>query len=147
MNNSMDAALKHAQNRATYLHKCGHSYIIHISLKELGISSDQSGFLYSKNAIKLLKENRSATLTNGIYLAVGLIDDPISSEKQVEQAIRCVIRKAWNNRDAEIWECYFPIGRVGRTECPTNREFLMAVVDFVELWEGFCEEVNYGKVL
>ena len=94
----------------------------------------------------MLCENRTAKLANGVYLAVGMLTDPITGEKQVEQAIRSAIKKAWKNRDDLIWQCYFPLGSAGRTECPSNRDFLFAVVDFVELWEGFCKEVNYGKV-
>lgn len=146
MANAMDASLRHAQNRAGYLHNCGSTYIIHISLKELGIASDQEGYIHARNAVQMLCENRTATLTNGVYLAVGLITNPTAGEKQVEQSIRSAVKKAWNSRDEKVWSCYFPIGRAGRTDCPTNREFLMAVVDFVELWEGFCEEVKYGKV-
>lgn len=146
MTSTMDASMRHAQNRAEYLHNCGSTYIIHIALKELGIASDNEGYIHARNAVLMLRENRTATLTNGVYLAVGMLTNPKAGEKQVEQSIRNVIKKAWKDRDAHVWECYFPIGRVGRTECPSNREFLIAIVDFVELWEGFCEEVKYGKV-
>lgn len=146
MANTMDASIRHAQNRAQYMHSCGSAYIIHISLKELGIPTDEIGYVYAKNAVAMLSENRTATLANGIYLAVGMLTDPMAGEKQVEQAIRSAIKKAWKRRDDDTWRCYFPIGSAGRTECPSNRDFLIAVVDFIELWEGCCKEVEYAKV-
>lgn len=145
MGNTMDAALRHAKNRAEYMSRCSSTYIIHIALKELGIPSDGACFQYAKKTTQLLGENPGLTLTNGVYAAVGILSNPQASEKAVENAIRRAIQQAWDNRDEEVWKCYFPVGRAGRTECPTNKAFLMAIVDFVELWKGFCEEVNYGR--
>lgn len=145
MENTMDAALKHVKSRAEYLSKCSHTYIIHISLKELGIPSDSEGFYFAKNTICLLCENPGTTLSNGVYIAVGAMHKPMVGEKPVENAIRRVIQIAWDHRDERIWQCYFQTGTAGRTECPSNKVFLMAIVDFVEMWKGFCEEVNYGK--
>lgn len=142
---TMDAALKHARNRAEYMHRCSSTYIIHIALKELGIPSDSEAFFFAKNTIRILYENPGMTLTNGVYLAAGVLSSHRCGEKSVESAIRRAIQYAWDNRDERIWECYFPTGNPGRTECPSNRVFLMAIVDFVELWKGFCEEVNYGR--
>ena len=142
---TMDAALQHAKNRAEYLSKCSSTYIIHIALKELGIPSDGEGFYFAKNTVRLLCENPGTTLSHGIYIAVGALSSPMVGEKPVENAIRRAIQHAWNNRDEQVWACYFPIGKPGRTECPSNKVFLMAFVDFVELWKGFCEEVNYGR--
>lgn len=141
----MNASLKHAKNIAQYLNKCNNTYIIHIALKELGISSSSEGFQYAKNTVRLLYEHPTATLTNGVYLAAGMISDPPAEQAQVEQAIRNAVKRAWKDRDGKVWNYYFPVGRAGRTECPSNRDFLMAVVDFVILWDGFCEEVNYER--
>lgn len=139
---TMDAALRHVENRVLYLSKCSSTYIIHISLKELGISSGHDGFLYAKNAVQILCEKPGSTLSNGVYIAAGILAKTGAGEEQVEQAIRKAIRAAWADRDERVWECYFPAGKAGRTQCPSNKEFLMAVVDYVELWKGFCEEVN-----
>lgn len=145
MESTMDAALKHARNYAQYLNKCGSTYMIQIALKELGVPSGRDGFHFAKKSIQLLQENPTSTLTNGVYLAAGLLCGSSAEEKQVEQAIRKAIQIAWKNRDEKVWSCYFPSGRAGRSECPSNKEFLMAVVDFIELWKAFCEEVNYGR--
>lgn len=145
MENTMDAAFQHAKHIAEYLNKCSSTYIVHVALKELGVPSDREGFLLAKHTIRMLLENPSLTLINGVYSAAGALVLGISGDRQVETAIRRAIQAAWKNRDEKLWAYYFPIGREGRTKCPSNKVFLMAVVDFVILWQGFCEEVNYGK--
>ncbi len=145
MESRMDAALRHARNYARYLSRCGSTYMIQIALKELGIPSGRDGFHFAKKAVQLLQDSPTTTLTNGVYMAAGLLSGSTAEDKQVEQAIRKAIQIAWKDRDEEIWSCYFPAGRPGRSECPSNKEFLMAVVDFIELWKAFCEEVNYGR--
>lgn len=145
MESTMDAALKHARHYAQYLNKCDSTYMIQISLKELGIFSGHEGFHFAKNTIHMLEKTPIATLSHGIYVAAGFLTGSSADDDQVEQAIRNVIHNAWKERDETIWRCYFPIGRAGRSRCPTNKEFLMAVVDFIQLWKAFCEEINYGQ--
>lgn len=142
----MYPAIKHAKFLAKHLNKCSIQYIIHIALKEIGISSARDGFYFAKNAVIMLCVNPANTLLNGIYLAVGMLRDPSAGEKQVEQSIRFGVKTAWKNRNEEIWEYYFPEGTVGSAQCPSNRDFLMAIVDFVELWKGCCEEVSYERI-
>ena len=141
----MNRALRHARSRAESLSRCNSTYIIHIAIKELGIASAKDGFFYAKHAVRMLSENPTMKLTNGVYTAVGMMKEPSAGDEQVEQAIRKAIQEAWEEHNPKVWDCYFPVGKPGRSECPSNRDFLMAVVDFVELWKAFCEEVNYGK--
>lgn len=138
----MYPAIRHAKFLAKHLHSCGSQYIIHIALKEIGIPSSRDGFQFAKNAVGILCRNPTNTLLKGVYLAVGMLRDPSAGEKQVEQAIRFSVKDAWKNRTEEIWAYYFP---VGSRVCPSNRDFLMAIVDFVELWKGCCEEVSYEQ--
>ena len=145
MNEPMEAAIRHAQFYARHLRKCGSHYMIRIALKELGIPTGKDGFEYARNAVIMLCENPCETLKNGIYLAVGLLRRPPAGQDQVEQSIRFGIRLAWKNR-SRIWECYFPEGCPGNLGCPSNRDFLMAIVDFVELWKACCEEVCYEPI-
>jgi hypothetical protein len=142
----MEATIRHAKFLAKYLNKCDSQYIIRIVLKEIGIPSGQDGFHYAKNAVILLLENPFETLKNGVYLAVGLLRKPPAGQEQVEQSIRFGIRTAWRNRNQQLWTYYFPEGCQGCKVCPSNRDFLMAIVDFVELWEACCEEVCYESV-
>lgn len=144
MENSMDAALNHARHLSQYLTRCNSSYIIQIALKELGVSSSRAGFHLAKYTIQLLYDNPADKLTNGVYLEAAALFKFPADDKQVEQAIRTAIREAWKNRNEEIWNCYFPADTPGRHKCPSNKVFLMAVADFVELWKGFCEEARNG---
>ena len=137
------AARKHAKCFARDMNRCGKRYIVHLALKELGVPSGQDGFPLAKTAILMLCENRFCKLKNGVYLAAGALADPPMDNEQVYQAINRAIHSAWATRDARIWRCYFPERDPEDTECPSNREFLFAIVDFVELWQGCCEEVNY----
>lgn len=144
MESTMDNALRHARTRAEYLHKCDTAYIIQISAKELGIPSDRDGCEYVKHAVRILMDNRTLKLSNGVYIAVGLLRDPSAGEDQVEQGIRGAIQEAWEYRCQRIWDCYFTSGEAGKTRCPSNREFLMALADFVDMWKAFCQEANHG---
>ena len=139
----MYAARKHAKCLAKDMNRCGRRYIVHIALKELGVPSGQDGFALAKSTILMLCENRFYRLANGAYLAAGAMADPPMGNDQVCQAITRGIKYAWDHRNEKLWKCYFPEGTPGSGECPSNRDFLFAIVDFVELWEGCCQEVNY----
>lgn len=146
MDEPMEAAIRHAKFLAKHLNKCGEQYIIRIALKETGIPSAHDGFHYAKSAIIMLCENPYETLKNGVYLAVGLLRKPIAGQDMVEHSIRFGIKAAWKNRVDQLWEYYFPDGFPGSRSCPSNRDYLMAIVDFVDLWKACCEEVNYETV-
>ena len=137
------AARKHAKCLARDLNKCSNRYIVQLALKELRVPSGQDGFHLAKHVVLLLCENRFYKLQNGAYSIAGNHAVPPMNDEQVYQAINRVVRYALENRNMKIWKCYFPEGTQGYAECPSNREFLFAIVDFVELWQGCCEEVNY----
>ena len=139
------AARKHAKSLARDMSRCDERYIIHIALKELGVHSDQDGFPLAKVVVQAICGNRFCKLANGAYVTAGSCADPPMGNDQVYQAINRVVRGAWENRNMKIWKCYFPEGTPGYTDCPSNWEFLFAIADFVELWQGYCEEVNYAK--
>lgn len=142
----MEPAILHAKFLAKHLSRCNSRLVIRIALKEVGIPSYHDAFQYSLNSVKMLCENPHATLMNGVFMAVGLLRDPAAGENDVDRAIAFSKKIAWKNRNAQLWEYYFPEGCPGSHKCPTNRDFLMAFVDFVELWKGLCEEVNYESV-
>ena len=139
----LHAARKHAKCLARDLNRCSKQYIVQLALKELGVPSGQDGFPLAKHVILVLCENRFYRLQNEAYTAAGRLVEPPLSDEQVYQAINRVVRYAWENRNMKVWQCYFPEGTQGYAECPSNRAFLFAIVDFVELWQGCCEEVNY----
>lgn len=142
----MEPAIRHAKFLAKHLTKHNSRLVVRIALKEVGIPSAHEAFQYSMNSVNMLCENPHATLMNGVFMAVGLLRNPAAGEKDVDQSISFSVKTAWKNRNAQLWEYYFPEGCPGSRKCPANREFLMAFVDFVELWKGLCEEVNYESV-
>jgi len=146
MKEPMEATIKHAKFLAKYLSKCNKQYVIQIALKETGMRSSQDGFRYSQNAAVMLCDNPFDTLENNVYPAVGLMRKPPAGQDQVEQSIRFSIKNAWKNRTVKLWEYYFPEGCPGHLKCPGNRDYLMAIVDFVELWKACCEEVSYEQL-
>ena len=48
--------------------------------------------------------------------------------RAVEFAIRRTILSAWGQRDAEIWEKYFP----GATKVPTNKQFIATLAQRIK---------------
>lgn len=146
MHEPMEAAIKHAKFLARYLNKCSNQYVIQIALKETGMRSSHDGFHFSEYAVLMLYEDPFETLEKGIYPVVGQLRKPPAGQEQVEQSIRFSIRKAWRGRVDELWTYYFPEGSSGYKKCPSNRDYLMAIVDFVKLWKGCCEEVRYEQV-
>ena len=142
---TMDVALEHAQVLAGYLSYCDRKYIIHIVMKEAGLDSSRDGFVYAKAAAGMLYENPTAKLSNGLYMAVGMLFTSSAGEKQVETAIHNVIDAAYRKERGRIWQALFPSEEWLEYRCPTNKEFLTAVNDYVELWEGFAEEARYER--
>ena len=141
----MILALAHAKVFAQYLSQCESKYIMQLALRELGISSARDGFHYALQAAIMLERNPGYSLAKEVYPTVGQMRDPAAGEAQVAAAITAAIAAAWEKRDPLLWHYYFPVGETGVTRCPTNWEFLMAIVDFTELWKGCCQEVNYAK--
>lgn len=146
MHEPMESAILHAKFLAKHLNKCNSQYIIRIALKETGIPSSHDGFQFALHTVNMLCENPFGKLKNGIYLAVGLLRDPPAGQDAVEQCIRGGIKLAWMLRNIQLWEYYFPEGCPGHESCPSNKDYLMAIVDFVELWKACCEEVRYESV-
>lgn len=71
--------------------------------------------------------------------------DPRMDDDQVCQATNRIVKAAWENGNMKLWKWYFSEGTPTYVKCPFNKEFLFAVVDFVDLWEGCCEKVNYAR--
>jgi len=141
----MDASIQHAKHLARELHHCSKRCVVQVALKELGMPSSHEGFPLAKITVLILCENRFCKLDNGAYSSAGALAEPSMDSDQVCRAISRSIQKAWAQRNHKIWRCYFPEGTPGCDQCPSNRDFLFGIVDFVELWQDLCEEVDYAK--
>lgn len=143
MAGSIEGTLNHALFLARHLNTGDLHCKALVVLLELGFPTDRDGFQYLKNAIVFYCAKPRQMITKEIYPAVGRLYDPQAGERQVETAIRSVIKEAWENRDEEVWACYFPKDRNGTVKRPTNREFVSRVACFLELWQNCCKEVAY----
>lgn len=141
----MDVPLRHAKAFAETLSHCDKSYIIHLALVELELYHYQDAFNYAKNTIILLCEDPMLRLSNGAYAEAARMSGVETDVERVEKNIRQAIRKCWKEREQEMWCCYFTAKRMKSRKCPTNKEFLIAIKDFVVMWQGCCEEVNYER--
>ena len=112
-------------------------------LLELGLSTQSDGFHYLRSAIMLKYSNPNQRIIKILYPAVGRCFDPEVGANQVEQAIRSTISTAWENRDEDTWEYFFPAnGREAKK--PSNGEFISKIACILELWHGCCKEVCYA---
>lgn len=53
--------------------------------------------------------------------------------RTVEHSVRKAITSAWNRMDPIVWGKFFPLDSTGLPICPTNKEFIARVSQFLEL--------------
>ena len=53
--------------------------------------------------------------------------------RTVEHSIRKAIASAWIRKDPSVWAKFFPADESGEIPCPTNKEFIAHVAEFLEL--------------
>lgn len=112
-------------------------------LLELGLPTQSDGFHYLRTAIRLKYSNPNQRIIKMLYPAVGKCYEPEVGAPQVEQAIRSAISVAWEIRDEDTWECFFPVnGR--KAKKPSNGEFICKIACILELWHSCCKEVSYA---
>ena len=100
------------------------------ALRELSFQPASHGYPPVREALLEVIRHPNQQVTKTLYPAVGKICG--GTDKQVEHAIRRMIKKAWAYRDQEVWDRYFRVGSNGAvTECPTNKEFLFTVAAHV----------------
>lgn len=96
------------------------------TLRELSFRPASHGYPPVREALLEVICHPNQQVTKTLYPAVGKICG--GTDKQVEHAIRRMIKKAWMYRNQEVWNRYFGVGSgAAVTECPTNKEFLFTV--------------------
>lgn len=95
-------------------------------LLRLGIPAHLSGFTLLRVGIPLFAQDEQQSLNKELYPAIAELCGS-SGVKSVERSIRRIIEQAWQNRDREVWEKYFP----EQTEYPTNKEFIAVLAQKV----------------
>ena len=94
-------------------------------LRVLGFNAGQNGYYCLLIAIPLLKSDLCQPLNKELYERISSVVG--SDPKAVEKSIRTAISAAWNERPEGVWEYYFPVGKNGMVNKPTNKEFLMTL--------------------
>lgn len=96
------------------------------ALRELSCQPASHGYPPVREALLEVIRHPNQQVTKTLYPAVGKICG--GTDKQVEHAIRRMIKKAWLYRSQEVWDRYFGVGNGATvTQCPTNKEFLFTV--------------------
>ena len=135
--------LYHAIFLAQHLNKCDLQDGLVYVLLELQMPAHNIGYYYVKMAILLFYQDPVHSLLTGIYQMVGQTVDPSATYQQVDQAMRFVIKQAYNHCDPQIWEYYFQSAKSHSSKRPSNYEFIAQITSFLKLWQACCKEVSY----
>ena len=95
-------------------------------LLEMGIACHRMGFQQLCIAIPQYAENINISLSKELYPAIAE-HMQLSDWRSVEHTIRESIRQAWDHRDLEVWEKYFPRA----AKCPSNKVFLAVMAEYL----------------
>lgn len=140
-----DETLEYVQFLARHFDKQNVKAVTLVILIDMNFRPSNDGFQYLRRAIEIELSKPSRSVTKGVYPAISHVYDANESWKPVEQAIRRAIKVAWNERDEEIWELFFPLYAGKRAKCPSNKEFITRICCIIELWQN-CKEACYeGK--
>lgn len=92
-------------------------------LLSLSISTKHKGFGYLTEAIVTMAKDPSQSVTKVLYPAVARA---CGCEKgHVERSIRSALEAAWDHRDDQFWQQYFP----GARRRPTNAVFISRLAE------------------
>ena len=109
-------------------------------LHELGISICRLGYKYLTVAVPCYSVDDIQSLTKEMYPYVAA-HFGYHNWRSVERSIRCVILDAWERRDPDVWDRYFP----DQKKVPTNKQFIATLAVHLRTplpkWEGGdCQE-------
>ena len=145
MKSRTDDTLKYVQFLARRFDKQDIKAVALIILYDLNMQPSNEGFVYLRKAIETECANSGSTATAGIYPMIDSICGLSDGWKPVDQAIRRTIRTAWNERDEETWELFFPMAKGRIPRCPSNKEFITRISCIIELWQS-CKEADYERI-
>lgn len=141
-----DDTLRYVQFLARRFAKHDIRAVILIILIDLGFSPSNDGFTYLRSAIELHVSGAASCTIKGIYPAISPTGGDDQSWHYIDQAIRRAVKAAWNGRDTEIWELFFPFSNQKNANCPPNKEFIARISCIIELWQS-CREVDYERAI
>lgn len=98
-------------------------------LLDLNISTKHNGFSYLREAILLMAKDPAQSVTKVLYPEVARICN--CHKENVERSIRTALDKAWEKRNAEKWQKYFPHAQ----QRPSNAVFISRLAEALLLAE------------
>ena len=107
-------------------------------LLSLGVSTKLRGYGYLREAVLLLTNRPGQSITKELYPAVAAACGVVAT--QVERSIRSAVKTGFQNRDATVWQLYFPAGEAGILRPPTNSEIITCLADRLRLTANPEEE-------
>lgn len=99
-----------------------------LMLDELGVPVYRVGYRQLQMAIIQYSQDDTQSLTKQIYPSIAAYWGG-SDVRSVDRAIHLAIVDAWNNRDPETWEHYFP----GAQTPPSNKQFIATLAALLAL--------------
>ena len=104
------------------------SYVTGLLLS-LDISTKHNGFSYLRESIVLMSKDPAQSVTKVLYPEVAHICG--CSKENVERSIRTALDRAWDKRDRDIWQTYFPNAQ----QRPSNAVFISRLTEALMLEE------------
>ena len=99
-------------------------------LHMLNVPTHLDGYRQLCLALPLFAKNPRQLLTKELYPAIAQLCG-CSDSRSVEHSIRTAIHAAWKHKDNAIWRKYFTITSVGKSSCPTNKEFICRLAEIL----------------
>lgn len=93
-------------------------------LRELGIPVHRVGYQVLCEAIPRYAMDHRQAVTKVLYPDLAKVFG-FANGYVAERTIRCAVSAAWECKDAELWEQYFP----RREKVPTNTVFIATLAD------------------
>lgn len=100
-------------------------------LLSLGVPTKLRGYGYLREAVLLMIERPTQSITKELYPAVAA--DCGATAAQVERSIRSAVKNSWKKQDDTTWQMYFPTGDAGNRRSPTNSEMITCLADRLRL--------------
>lgn len=101
-------------------------------LLSLGVPTKLRGYGYLREAILLMAEDPTQSITKVLYPAVAARykkENVRIESKHIERSIRSAIERAWDKRDERVWQLYFAPEGDGSLRRPTNGAFISRIAD------------------
>lgn len=102
------------------------------ALLSLGIPTKLRGYGYLREAVLLMAQDPTQSITKVLYPEVAAIykkENIRIESRHIERSIRSAIEKAWERRNEALWRMYFAPEGDGSLRRPSNGAFISRLAD------------------